>query len=238
MQLCSIVTGGAQGIGRAIVDALLARGDAVAVFDCAPSDSAAALELVVLGCHYISVDVASAQSVAAGFTQLQARGLQPYILVNNAGITRDGLALRMSELDWDSVLDINLKGSFLCAQQALKSMIKQQKSYIINMSSIVGLHGNAGQAQYAASKAGLIGLTKSLAQEYGARQVLVNAIAPGFIETPMTDKLSDEIKQKMLQQIPLKRLGKPDDIAQLVAFLTSGMADYITGQVLVVSGGL
>lgn len=235
---CSIVTGGVQGIGRAIVDALHQRGDVVVVFDCADAASAPVHLLIALGIRYVAVDVSSAGAVLAAFEQLKEQGLQPNILVNNAGVTRDGIALRMSEADWDLVLDVNLKGAFLCAQQALKIMIRQQKSYIINLSSIVGLYGNAGQAQYAASKAGLIGLTKSLAQEYGSRQVLVNAIAPGFIQTPMTDTLPEDIKQKTLQQIPLKRLGQPDDIAQLVLFLTSGKADYITGQVIVVSGGL
>ncbi len=235
---CSVVTGGVQGIGRSIVEALVQRGDHVVVFDCAHEKALPAQELIAQGVDYLCVDVASTQAVLAAFEQLKKKNMQPYILVNNAGITRDGIALRTSEADWDSVLDVNLKGSFFCAQQALKSMIKQPKSYIINLSSIVGLYGNAGQAQYAASKAGLIGLTKSLAQEYGSRQVMVNAIAPGFIQTPMTDKLPDEIKQKTLEQIPLKRFGKPADIADLVMFLTSGHADYITGQVIVVSGGL
>jgi 3-oxoacyl-[acyl-carrier protein] reductase len=238
MMQCSVVTGGVQGIGRSIVEALVQRGDHVVVFDCAHEKALPAQELIAQGVDYLCVDVASTQAVLAAFEQLKKKNMQPYILVNNAGITRDGIALRTSEADWDSVLDVNLKGSFFCAQQALKSMIKQPKSYIINLSSIVGLYGNAGQAQYAASKAGLIGLTKSLAQEYGSRQVMVNAIAPGFIQTPMTDKLPDEIKQKTLEQIPLKRFGKPADIADLVMFLTSGHADYITGQVIVVSGGL
>jgi 3-oxoacyl-[acyl-carrier protein] reductase len=159
-------------------------------------------------------------------------------LINNAGVTRDGLALRMSETDWNMPFDVNVKGAFLCSQQALKRMIKLPISYIINMSSIVGLYGNPGQANYAASKAALIGLTKSLAQEYAARNVLVNAIAPGFIQTAMTDALPEAIKQKALDHIPLKRFGQPADVANLVAFLTSGQADYLTSQLFVVSGGM
>ena len=158
--------------------------------------------------------------------------------MNNAGVTRDTLAIRMNESDWDAVLDVNLKGTFFCSQQALKRMIKQPKSYIINISSIVGIHGNAGQANYAASKAGIIALTKTLAQEYASRNVLVNAIAPGFIQTSMTDKLPESAKQMALDHIALKRFGQPDDVANLIDFLTSERADYITGQTIELTGGM
>lgn len=231
----SLVTGGLRGIGRSIVDTLVARGDHVFVFDCMPPTDDAAQELSSLGVVYIQVDVSSVDSIKNGFAELPS---SLDILVNNAGITRDNLALRMTEQDWDKVVDVNLKGTFFCAQHALKRMIKQQKSYIINISSIVGRVGNPGQANYAASKAGIIALTKTLALEYASRNILVNAIAPGFIQTPMTDQLPESIKQKTLEHIPLKRFGSPSDIANLVAFLSSGNADYITGQVIDVTGGM
>lgn len=243
-----LVTGGLQGIGRAIVDHLHARGDKLYVFDCIDATALVVQELTAQGIVYIQVDVADTSSIKAGFEQLYAQldaqrenqtgsgALE--VLVNNAGITRDALALRMSELDWDIVLDVNLKGSFFCAQQALKRMVKQSQSYIINISSIVAQIGNPGQANYAASKAGLCALTKSLALEYASRNILVNALAPGFIQTTMTDKLTDHIKQEILQKIPLKRFGSSNDIAHCVAFLTSGDADYITGQVIAINGGM
>lgn len=238
----ALVTGGLRGIGRAIVNEQHTRGNRVFVFDIAPETDPAVQELQSHNIGYISVDVSCSSSVKTGFEKLFTLLAQEQktlnLLVNNAGITRDTFMLRMTEADWDAVLDVNLKGAFLCAQQALKSFVRQEKSYIINISSIVGLHGNIGQANYAASKAGLIGMTKTLAQEYASRNVLVNAIAPGFIQTPMTDKLSDDIKQTILSRIPLKRFGIPQDIANLVAFLSSGDADYITGQVLEVTGGM
>lgn len=231
----ALVTGGLRGIGRSIVDTLVARGDNVFVFDCMPISDQAVQDLIAQDVGYIQVDVSLLESLHKGFEQLP-QTLD--ILVNNAGITRDTLAIRMTEKDWDSVLDVNLKGTFFCAQHALKRMIKQQKSYIINISSIVGKVGNPGQANYAASKAGIIALTKTLAGEYASRNVLVNAIAPGFIQTPMTEQLSESIKQKTLEHIPLKRFGSPSDIANLVSFLSSGNADYITGQVIDVTGGM
>ena len=235
---CSIITGGAQGIGNSIALLLKQRGDAVVVFDRIDQNDLQAQALITAGIVYQQVDVSSSASVIAAFAALDAQDLQPQVLINNAGVTRDGLALRMSEADWEMPFDVNVKGAFLCAQQALKRMIKLPKSYIINMSSIVALSGNPGQANYAASKAALIGLTKSLALEYAARNVLVNAIAPGFIQTAMTDVLPEAIKQKALEHIPLKRFGQPADVAHLVAFLTSGQADYLTSQVFVVSGGM
>lgn len=235
---CSIVTGGVQGIGNSIAQLLQQRGDTVVVFDRVDQTDALVQTLMAGGMLYQHVDVSSSASVTAAFVALDALGLQPQVLINNAGVTRDGLALRMSETDWNMPFDVNVKGAFLCSQQALKRMIKLPISYIINMSSIVGLYGNPGQANYAASKAALIGLTKSLAQEYAARNVLVNAIAPGFIQTAMTDALPEAIKQKALDHIPLKRFGQPADVANLVAFLTSGQADYLTSQLFVVSGGM
>lgn len=239
----SLVTGGVQGIGFSIVKMLVNRGDKVFVFDYISEQDKAVEELVNLGCKYFQVDVSSVESIKNGFAQLlkklETEGNKDLnVLVNNAGITRDAIAIRMSEQDWDSVIDVNLKGTFFCSQFALKKMIRAQKSYIVNMSSIVGFHGNAGQVNYAASKAGVIALTKSLAQEYASRNVIINAIAPGFIQTRMTDKLSDSAKQVILDRIVLNRFGQPNDVAELVNFLTSGKADYITGQVIELTGGM
>ncbi|QQR49247.1 3-oxoacyl-ACP reductase FabG [bacterium] len=241
-----LVTGGAQGIGRAIVKLFLQRGDRVVVLDCLDEKTETVQSLKAEGVEYVMCDIASAASVQQAFAQIDQQKIRLDVLVNNAGIARDALAVRMREADWDAVLDVNLKGAFLCAQQALKRMMvssvsdggQRLPSYIINMSSVVALTGNAGQVAYAASKAGLIALTKSLAQEYANRGILVNAIAPGFIETPMTQRLSEEIKHKIFEQIPLKRFGTVDDVAQMVLFLTSGKADYVTGQVLSVNGGM
>ncbi len=243
--LVAIISGGGQGIGNAIARALAARGDIVYVFDIYAMDDIRVQNIVQNNSiSYIQVDVQSSHSVDAGFIAFiedqKKRGTSPRLdlLVNNAGITRDNLMLRMRESDWDEVLDVNLKGAFLCAKQALKLLIKQPKSYLLNISSIVGITGHAGQANYSASKAGLIGFTKSLAQEYSSRNVLVNAIAPGFIETAMTEKIPHDMKTVIQERIPLHRFGTVDDIAALVLFLTSGNADYITGQVLRVDGGL
>ncbi len=246
-----VVTGGASGIGRAIVTQVLQQGDMPIVIDCLAVDHAAVIALIAQGIAYKQVDVSCATSVKDAFDQID-RALQEGtacksinnaskkldVLINNAGITRDNLVLRMSESDWDAVLAVNLKGAFLCAQQALKRMIRQKKSYIINIASVVGMHGNAGQANYAASKAGVIALTKTLAQEYAARNVLVNAIAPGFIQTPMTDRLPAQVQEMARSRIALKRFGTPEDVALMVSFLMSGAADYITGQVFSIDGGM
>lgn len=250
----SLITGGVQGIGLAIAKKLLQRGDSVFVFDYLPEDNISVQELKKLNIKYFQVDVSQVESIKNGFEQLfkfidshgeafSAKSQEPTnknldLLVNNAGITCDNLAIRMSEQAWDAVLNVNLKGVFFCSQNALKRMIKQPKSYIINISSIVGIHGNAGQANYVASKAGIIALTKTLAQEYASRNILVNAIAPGFIQTNMTEKLSEASKQLALDHIALKRFGNPDDIANFVDFLTSGRADYITGQTIEITGGM
>jgi len=229
-----IVTGGASGIGRAIVAYVKQQGDTPIVIDCLAPDHEAVTLLKAQNIVYLRADVSSGDSVKEAFSCIDRID----VLVNNAGIARDGLALRLSESDWDTVLAVNLKGAFLCSQQALKRMIRQDKSYIINISSIVGLHGNPGQANYAASKAGLIALTKTLAQEYASRNIMVNAIAPGFIKTPMTERLSLEVQENILARIALKRFGTPEDIAYLISFLISGHADYITGQVISLDGGM
>jgi 3-oxoacyl-[acyl-carrier protein] reductase len=235
-----LVTGGLQGIGKGIVKALQTRGDKTFIFDYVGENDSRVRDLVSSGSKYFQVDVSDTQSIKNGFEQLYAIiGTEPLdALVNNAGVARDNLVLRMSEQEWDQVLDVNLKGTFFCSQQAIKRMIKQQKSYIINLSSIVAFSGNPGQANYAASKAGIVALTKTLAQEYASRNVIVNAIAPGFIQTQMTEKLSDNVKNYALERIPLKRFGQVEDIANLVLFLTSGHADYVTGQVIGVNGGM
>lgn len=248
-----VVTGGASGIGRAIVAQVQQQGDTPIVIDCLALDHDAVVNLASQGIAYVQADVSSGASVKEAFAQIDQilvggfRGERPTlnnasknldVLINNAGITRDGLVLRLSESDWDAVLAVNLKGAFLCSQQALKRMIRQEKSYIINIASVVGLHGNAGQANYAASKAGIIALTKTLAQEYAARNVTVNAIAPGFIQTAMTDRLPIEVKEMARSRIALRRFGTPEDVAHLVSFLMSGNADYITGQVIALDGGM
>lgn len=238
----ALVTGGMRGIGRAIVDVLQKRGDKVFVFDCIDHDHSDAVALKEQEVGYYQVDLSSSVSIKNGFSalfhDLDKMGLALTHLVNNAGITKDSLAVRLREEDWDKVLTVNLKGSFLCSQYALKRMMRSAKGYIINIASIVGKTGNIGQSNYAASKAGVIALTKTLAQEYASKNILVNAVAPGFIETSMTACLPHEVKEKALAAIPLKRFGNPYDVAAVVDFLSSGKADYITGQVIEVTGGI
>lgn len=240
-QKVAIVTGGLQGIGRSIAHVLRLRGDMVIVFDHVCKDDPRVKSLLEDSIMYCRVDISSCDSIARGFEnfeKMMGKNVALDILVNNAAITKDTLAVRMSEEDWDSVLDVNLKGLFFSSQHALKIMMRRKKGYIINMSSIVGLSGNPGQAQYAASKAGVLSLTKTLAYEYGSRGICINAIAPGFIQTPLSDKLSQSLKDAALQKISLKRFGEVLDIAYLVEFLSSGKADYITGAVIAVDGGL
>ncbi len=237
----AFVTGASRGIGRACSAALAAAGHKLVIAARNVEQlEAFADELRGTGATVFvqPIDLGSRDSIVEAFSRAQKEFGPVTILVNNAGITKDGLALRMSAADWDTVLQTNLTGAFTCCQQAMQSMLKARWGRIINISSIVGETGNAGQANYVASKAGLIGLTKTLAQELASRNVTANAIAPGFIETDMTHVLSEDLKAKLLGSIPLKRLGKPEDIAAAVRFLASEEASYITGHVLDVNGGM
>ena len=237
----ALVTGASQGIGRATSLALAEAGAKVAIAARNTEKLASlASEIAAAGGEALAVpmDVADAAQVKTGFQQLLAKFGKLDILVNNAAITRDTLALRMKLEDWDAVLRTNLTGAHLCIQQALGAMLKQRAGRIINISSVVAETGNAGQANYVASKAGLIGLTRAIAIEVASRNITVNAIAPGFIATPMTDPLSQEIKDKMKSMIPLGRFGTDRDVAAAIVFLASDEAGYITGQVLDVNGGL
>lgn len=240
--MTAIVTGGSRGIGRAICVALAQEG--ANVVTCYAHGADGANETVKLCQEYgvkaeaIKADVANNDDVAAMITKVKSEYGSVDILVNNAGITKDNLILKMNEADFNQVIDTNLKGAFLCIQNVAKIMLKQKSGKIINISSVVGVSGNAGQANYAASKAGLIGLTKSVAKELGSRGITVNAVAPGFIETDMTAKLPDEVVDEMKKSIPMKSLGQVEDVANLVAFLASDHARYITGQVICVDGGM
>jgi len=237
------ITGGSRGIGRAVAYRLAAPETAVIINHFDPDHSAADETLTGLAergaiaeSHYYSV--ADKQAVAEHFQAVVEKYGRLDVLVNNAGITRDALLLRMKEEDWDLVLDVNLKGVFNCSQAAAKVMIKQRAGRIVNVSSVAGVIGNPGQSNYSASKAGVIGLTKTMAKELGSRNVTVNAVAPGFIETDMTAVLSDKAKQAFLTMIPLGRAGQPEDVAETVAFFISESAGYLTGQVLHVGGGM
>ncbi|MGE3799092.1 MAG: 3-oxoacyl-[acyl-carrier-protein] reductase [Thermomicrobiales bacterium] len=238
----AIITGGTRGIGLAIARRLASDGfDLVLTYrgDSAVADEAAQ-ELSTSGRRILVLasDVSDSDSAGALIEQTVKEFGKIDALVNNAGITRDTLIMRMSEDDWDTVLSTNLKGAFLCSKAAIRPMLRQRAGRIVNMSSVVGLVGNAGQANYSAAKAGLIGLTKSTAKEVGSRGITVNAIAPGFIETRLTDVLSDELKETLLKTVPLGRFGTPDDVSGAVAFLLSPDAAYITGHVLTIDGGL
>jgi 3-oxoacyl-[acyl-carrier protein] reductase len=232
----ALVTGASRGIGLACARALAESGARVilAARDRARLEEASAQ---IPNSTWVELDLSSQDSIKAAFAQA-AKDARIDILVNNAAITKDGLALRMKKDDWDAVIATNLTGAFFAIQQVLHGMMKDRWGRIINISSIVGETGNPGQSNYVASKAGLIGLTKSLAQEMASRNITVNAIAPGFIETDMTAALSDDLKSKMLEHIPLKRFGRAEDIAAAVRFLASDDASYITGHVLDVNGGM
>ena len=237
----AVVTGAAQGIGREIALALAADGAAVAICDVneeAARKTAADIETTGRKSVAVKASVASTAEVATMIDRVMEQFDKIDILVNNAGITRDGLLMRMKEEDWDLVLDINLKGSFNCSKAVLKYMTKQRGGTIINIASIVGAMGNAGQANYVASKAGLIGLTKTIAREYANRNITANAVAPGFIDTAMTQALPESVKEELSKQIPLGRLGTSEDVAQAVRFLASPASSYITGQVIHVNGGM
>ncbi|MEW6325322.1 MAG: 3-oxoacyl-[acyl-carrier-protein] reductase [Nitrospirota bacterium] len=234
----AMVTGGAQGIGLAIARALAAAGAAVVIGDineAAAKEAAAGLGGSASAARLNVADFEDVKRVLAG---VLAERQRIDVLVCNAGITRDGLLLRMKPEDWSAVLDVNLHGTFYCIKQALPAMTKQRYGRIVTIASIVGVMGNGGQANYAASKAAVIGLTKSVAREYASRGVTANAIAPGFIDTAMTQSLQGSVRQQLLDQIPLGRLGTPEDIAHAVRFLASDEAAYITGQVLHVNGGM
>lgn len=237
----AVITGASRGIGRSIALALAGAGAKIVAVDIdLAATEATVAELKQLGVEAIAVQ--GNVTVAADAEKMIEAGVEAFgrvdILVNNAGITRDGLLLRMKEEDWDAVLTVNLKGAFLCSRAAAKVMSKQRYGRIINIASVVGQMGNAGQANYCASKAGLIGLTKSNARELAKRNVTVNAVAPGFIATAMTDALSEKVRDELAAQIPMERLGSADDIANAVVFLAGEKSGYVTGQVLAVNGGM
>jgi 3-oxoacyl-[acyl-carrier protein] reductase len=237
----ALVTGASQGIGRACALELAQAGATVALAARNEAKLAGVVaEITAAGgqAEAFALDVSSEESIKAGAKAILARFGKVEILVNNAGITRDGLVLRMKRADWDDILGTNLTGAFLMTQAVLASMVKNRWGRIISISSVVGRTGQTGQANYAAAKAGLIGMTRSIAREVGSRHITANAIAPGFIETPMTEVLDEKLRNAMLSTIPLGRLGKDTDIAQAVAFLASDAAAYITGQVLDVNGGM
>ena len=237
----ALVTGGAQGIGRTISEEMARAGAHVVLGDVNLEGAQARAEAINNSggsASAVKIDVSNVTEVREVFDFIMKDKKPVDIVVNNAGITRDGLMVRMKESDWDLVLDINLKGSFLCSQQAAKQMMKQKSGAIVNIASIVGVMGNFGQANYSASKAGVIGLTKTLAREVASRGIRVNAIAPGFIDTEMTRVLDEEVRQKLIEQIPLARLGLPEDVARCVNFLVSDKSSYITGQVINLNGGM
>ena len=238
----AVVTGAGRGIGHAIAVRLASEGARVASVSRTEANAQKTADEINAAradaAKAYAVDVADHAAVQKAGAQILDDFGRVDILVNNAGVTRDGLSMRMAVEDWDTVLNTNLKGAFNFTQALMRPMIKQRSGRIINISSVIGLIGNAGQANYAASKAGLIGLTKSLARELASRGITVNAIAPGLIETDMTGVLSEEVRQAILQKIPLGNLGQPDDIAAAVAYLASAEARYITGQVLAVDGGM
>ncbi|MBM3814267.1 MAG: 3-oxoacyl-[acyl-carrier-protein] reductase [Acidimicrobiia bacterium] len=233
----AFVTGASRGIGRACAEALAGAGVRVVL----AARNRERLEEVAGGIadsYVVEMDLSSSESIEGAFSKAAKEFGRIDILVNNAAVTRDGLALRMKKEDWAAVIDTNLTGAFLCMQQVLQGMMKARWGRIVNISSVVGQSGNPGQANYVASKSGLIGLTKSLAQEMASRNITVNAVTPGFIETDMTAALGDELKAAMLDRIPLKRFGRPEDVAAAVKFLASAEAGYITGAVLAVNGGM
>ena len=235
-----IITGGAQGIGKEIALGFSKEKAKVVLFDVneeilSQTEKELSAYSQAMG---LVVDVVRFDDVEKNINKVIDKFSRVDILVNNAGITRDNLVIRLSENDWDKVLDVNLKGAFNCIKASAKFMVKQRYGRIINISSIIGIMGNPGQVNYGASKAALIGITRTLSKELGARNITVNAIAPGYIDTAMTRKLDDKVKNEMFARIPLRRFGKPSDVANAVLFLASSGADYINGQVLVVDGGL
>jgi len=234
----ALVTGSTRGIGRAIAETLAGAGARVAVTGRDAGRAEETARAIGHGAAGFACDVADVASVTALVENVEKTFGQLDILVNNAGLTRDNILFRLKDDDWDSVLDANLRGAFVAIRAASRGMMKRRWGRIINIASVVGIIGNKGQANYAASKAGLIGLTKSVAKELASRNILINAVAPGFIDTDMTAAMTPEARETLSEQIPLERLGTPNDVAATVAFLASDFASYITGQVLVVDGGL
>jgi len=237
----ALVTGGAQGIGKAVALMLARHGADVVVADVnleKAAETAKEVEATGRGAMAVNVDVTRLSDVENMVESAIGRFGRIDILINNAGIARDKLILRMTEEDWDAVLDVNLKGTFNCTKAVIKHMSKQRSGKIVNIASVVGEMGNAGQANYSASKAGVIGLTKTIAREFSQRGINVNAIAPGYIQTPMTDVLPDKAKEELKRMIPMERLGQPEDVAYAVLFLVSDASSYVTGQVLNVNGGI
>jgi 3-oxoacyl-[acyl-carrier protein] reductase len=237
----ALVTGGAQGIGKAVALTLARHGADLIVADVnleKASETAKEVEAAGRAAMAVDVDVTRLSDVEQMVESAIGHFGKIDILINNAGIARDKLILRMSEEDWDAVLDVNLKGTFNCTKATIKHMSKQRSGKIVNIASVVGEMGNAGQANYSASKAGVIGFTKTIAREFAQRGINVNAIAPGYIQTPMTDVLPEKAKEELKRMIPMERLGQPEDVAQAVLFLVSEASSYVTGQVLNVNGGI
>lgn len=234
----ALVTGGTRGIGRDIAQTLVECGAKVAITGRDLSRAEEAASALGAGARGFAADMADSEAVTKLIADVEQQLGPIDILVNNAGLTRDNIVVRLKDEDWDAVMNANLRGAFVAIRAASRGMMKRRWGRIINISSVVGLMGNKGQANYAASKAGLIALTKSVAKELGSRNVLVNAIAPGFIETEMTEAMTDEARSGLTRMIPLERLGKPRDVSAMVAFLASEQASYITGQVLVIDGGM
>ena len=237
----ALVTGAAQGIGKAVALLLARNGADIVVSDInleKAEETAKEIESIGAKAMAVKVDVANLSDVEGMVVAILERFDKIDILVNNAGITRDKLILRMTEEDWNAVLNVNLKGTFHCTKAVIRHMAKQRSGKIVSIASVVGEMGNAGQVNYAASKAGVIGLTKTIAREFAQRGINVNAIAPGYIETPMTDVLSEKVKEELRRLIPMERLGKPEDVAEAVLFLVSEESNYITGHVLKVNGGI
>ena len=235
----ALVTGGSRGIGKAIGSHLAGAGAKVALADVVDTAQIqASADEIGGGAIAVSANVTNPDDCGAAVSQVE-EALGPIdVLVNNAGITRDGLLIRMAEADWSAVLDVNLKGVFNMTKAVARGMMKRRSGRVVNIASVVGITGNAGQANYSASKAGVIGFTKTIAKELASRGVLVNAVAPGFIDTDMTKALPESARETLLKLIPLSRLGSPDDVARAVLFLSSDLASYITGQVVVVDGGM
>jgi 3-oxoacyl-[acyl-carrier protein] reductase len=238
----AIVTGGGRGIGRAIAARLAEEGANLAIFyhsnDAAAKETAENMRAAGVECELFKGDVSSPRDVEALFTSVSDTFGRVDILVNNAGITRDNLMIRMKEEEFDDVLQTNLKGTYLCTRAALRPMIRARWGRIVNVSSVVGLVGNAGQANYAASKAGIIGLTKSVAREVAQRGITVNAVAPGYVETELTGSLPEKVKEQIREQVPAGRFGEPEEVAEVVALLVAEKAGYLTGQTVSVDGGM